>query len=496
LPAAKESLADLGKPDMDRNAAVKTSGILKAGGVYSIVGIAQSLIWVILLPVHTHFLSTADYGLISLCTAIVTGSATVLEFGFSRAVVQSIFNHRTQKQPWQIELLTPIKFILIIALAITTATGALAGLGFFEFDRPLSIVITLTVGAAVTLPIIRVYGEALKMQSRLSEYAKLMSVVLAVTLFGNLGFVVVLKLGVVGVLLALAAANWLGAMWAVFALTRKFPHRLDKAELKQALAYGLPLVPHFSIGAFLPAIERSMLAYFAGIHTTGVYAVASSIANLLTIITTSFTTALRPGMFILLERAQPQDISLLQKKMFLVTGAFIALAVGGSLFAEPVIQLFAGKNFYDAWMIVPLLLIRQAIYGAYQYVATVYYFIKAGTKKLLLVSCIAMLALLITSPLAITKYGVFGMAAAGVLSASVYLFSASMLAKRLHPMRWPATKSSIIVLLGATALSGAYLPLFIKPTSLIIPLKMLEISVVLAVLFAILKCFRHMDKYS
>jgi hypothetical protein len=46
------------------------------------------------------------------------------------------------------------------------------------------------------------------------------------------------------------------------------------------------------------------------------------------------------------------------------------------------------------------------------------------------------------------------------------------------------------------ALSGAYLPLFIKPTSLIIPLKMLEISVVLAVLFAILKGFRQMEKQS
>lgn len=474
---------------------MKTNGILKAGGLYSIVGLAQSLIWVILLPVHTHFLSAADYGLISLCTAIVTGSATVLEFGFSRAIVQSIFSHRTQTHPWQIELLTPIKFILIIALAITAASGILAGLGFFEFDRPLAVVIMLTVGAAVTLPVIRVYGEALKMQSLLSEYAKLMSMVLAVTLFGNLGFVVGLKLGSVGVLLALATANWLGAMWAVFMLTRKFTHRLDKTELKQALAYGLPLVPHFSIGAFLPAIERSLLAYFAGIQTTGLYAVASSIANLLTIITTSFTTALRPRMFTLLEKAQPLDISLLRKKMLLVTGAFITIAVAGALFAEPVIRLFAGKNFHDAWLIVPLLLLRQAIYGAYQYVATVYYFIKTGTKRLLLVSCLAMLALLISSPLAIPKYGVFGMAAIGVLSASVYLFSASMLAERLHPMRWPVLKSFIIVLLGAAALSGAYLPLFIKPTSLIISFKILEISIVLAVLLIILKSFRQMEKH-
>ncbi|WP_024296945.1 lipopolysaccharide biosynthesis protein [Methylomicrobium lacus] len=474
---------------------MKTSGILKAGGVYSIVGIAQSLIWVILLPVHTHFLSAADYGLISLCTAMVTGSATVLEFGFSRAVVQSIFSHRTQEQPWQIELLTPIKFILIIALAIMSATGILAWRGFFEFDRPLAIVITLTVGAAVTLPVIRVYGEALKMQSRLSEYAKLMSVVLAVTLFGNLGFVVGLKLGIVGVLLALAAANWLGAMWAVFALTRKFSHRLDKTELKQALAYGLPLVPHFSIGAFLPAIERSLLAYFAGIQTTGLYAVASSIANLLTIITTSFTTALRPRMFAMLETAQAKDFSLLRKKMYLVTAAFMVIAVIGSLLAEPVITLFAGKNFYDAWPIVPLLLTRQAIYGVYQYVATVYYFIKSGTKRLLSVSFLAVLTLLIVSPWVVPRYGVFGMAAVSVLSACVYLLCASAMAKRLHPMRWPVWRSFLIILLGAAALAGAYLPWYMQETALILPIKAGEIAVLLAVLFAILKTFHRLDKH-
>jgi O-antigen/teichoic acid export membrane protein len=318
--------------------------------------------------------------------------------------------------------------------------------------------------------------------------------VLTVTLLGNLLFVVVLRLGATGVLLALAAANWLGAMSAVMALTRKFRHPFDKAELKRALAYGLPLVPHFSIGAFSPAIERSLLAYFAGIQATGLYAVASSIANLLTIITTSFVTALRPRMFMMLEKAQRKDIADLHKMMLHTTAGFTAIAVAGSLLADPVIHLFAGKNFYDAWLIVPLLLIRQAIYGAYQYVATVYYFIKAGTKKLLLVSCLGISALLTASPLAIPQYGVFGMAAAGVLSASVYLFSASMLAGRLHPMRWPVSKSFIIVLLGATALSGAYLPLFIQPTSLIIFIKLLEILLVVAVLFTIFKCFRRLEK--
>lgn len=473
---------------------MKTSGILKAGGVYSIVGIAQSLIWVILLPVHTHFLSAADYGLISLCTATVTGSATVLEFGFSRAVVQSIFSHRAQEKPWQIELLTPIKFILLVALALITATAILAWRGFFEFERPLAIVVTLTVGAAVTLPVIRVYGEALKMQSRLSEYAQLMAVVLAVTLFGNLGFVVVLKLGLVGVLLALAAANWLGAMWAVIALTRKFCHPLDKTELKQALAYGLPLVPHFSIGAFLPAIERSLLAYFVGIQATGLYAVASSIANLLTIITTSFTTALRPRMFAMLETAQATDFARLRKKMYLVTAAFMVVAVIGSLLAEPVITLFAGKNFYDAWPIVPLLLTRQAIYGAYQYVATVYYFIKSGTKRLLFVSFLAVLTLLIVSPWGVPRYGVFGMAGASVLSACVYLLCAALMAKRLHPMRWPVWRSFLIVLLGGGALLGAYLPWYVQETALIPKVKAGEIAALLAVLCGILKTFHRLDK--
>jgi O-antigen/teichoic acid export membrane protein len=480
--------------DSDRDASVKTNGILKAGGIYSLVGIAQSLIWVVLLPVHTHFLSTADYGLISLCTAVVTGSATVLEFGFSRAVVHALFSNRANDKPWQIDLITPVKFMLLIALVIMVAIGLGVGYGLFGFDPSLSSIIVLTAGAAVTLPIIRVYGEALKMQSQIAPYAKLMFTVLAVTLLGNLLFVVVLKLGATGVLLALAAANWLGAMSATAALTRKIRHPFDKAELKQALAYGLPLVPHFSIGAFSPAIERSLLAYFAGIQATGLYGVASSIANLLTIITTSFVTALRPRMFMSLEKARRKDIATLHKMMLYVTAGFTVIAIAGAVLAEPVIQLFAGSNFHDSWLIVPLLLIRQAIYGAYQYVATVYYFIKSGTKKLLLVSCIAMSALLIASPLAIPKYGVFGMAAIGILSSSMYLFSASILAGRLHPMRWPVTKSFVIVLLGAAALSGAYLPLFIEPISLIILIKTLEISVVLTVLFAIFKYFHYLEK--
>jgi len=437
-------------------------GELKAGGVYSLIGIAQTSIWVLLIPIHTKFLSPEDYGLIAICTAAVVGLATVLEFGLSRAAAHTRFTNRESASTYQDELATPIRFLLLVAVGFLGIALVLEWLGFFAWLHlpfPFGI---LTVGAAVGLPITRVYGEVLKMESEFSEYAKLMVLILMVNLCSNIALVAIFQIGPVGVLLSIVLANWIGVFFVIIAMKGHFFTRFDLAGLKSSLSYGLPLVPHFSIGAFLPLVERSLLTYFVGAQVTGIYAVATSLANMMTIITTSVTTALRPRVFKLLESKKPRELGTLSNIMLLTVCGFICLAFIGGVLAEPVISILADKEFYSAWMLVPLLLMRQAIYGAFQFIASVFYYVREGTRKLVWVSGGAILVLIFGSAILVPKYGVYGMVTMSVFVASSYLFYATVLVKKLHIMHWPIFKVSALLMFGCMLSFGAYLPFGVK----------------------------------
>ena len=450
---------------------------IKAGGVYTILGVAQTSVWVLLIPIHTKFLSPEDYGLIAICTAAVAGLATFLEFGLSRAASRTRYANLQTDITVQDELATPVRFLLVVAVVLLGAAFLLERFGFFvwlSLPFPLGL---LTVAAAVALPVTRVYGEVLKMEAKYKNYSRLMILMLSINLIGNIFLVGLLQVGPEGVLWSIAMANWAGAVVVFCAIKERFSEPFDYAGLNSALAYGLPLIPHFSIGAFLPLLERSLLTYFIGAHATGIYAVAASISNIMTIITTSVTTAFRPRVFKLLENESGNDSERYLKNItLLTTWGFICFALMGALLAEPIISLLVGEQFYYSWLLVPVLLMRHAIYGAFQVVASAFYYVKGGTRKLIWVSSFALVILLAGSIVFIPKFGVYGLAAVSVAVALSYLLYAIVLARRLHSMCWPIMKLIGLLCAGAVFVAGGYLPSSIKLVEMVVVLLMMYLT--------------------
>ncbi len=136
---------------------------------------------------------------------------------------------------------------------------------------------------------------------------------------------------------------------------------------------------------------------------------------------------------------------------------FTFLASIGALLSEFFVKLLTDKQFHDAWMLVPLLLLRQAIYGAYQFIASVFYYVREGTKKLILVSGTAVIILFLGGLLLVPIYGIDGMIYTSVLVALVYLFAALFIGKTLNNMQWHIIRVCAVISLGGVLILGAFL---------------------------------------
>lgn len=410
---------------------------LLSGGIYSLVGAMQVIVWVILLPVHTHYLSPSDYGIIAVCNSVAASLSTVFELGLSRASAHMWYGKKESGKSGISELGSILRFQVFTGLCVIVLVGLL-GFGDFHFvGIQVYPYIMLSVLAAVMLPIIRVYGEVLRIDGQAGTYACIFTMMTVVNVTLNIVFVVVMGFGAVSVILALVMTNLTGVVFIIFKMWRQLFDPMHWPSVRSALVYGLPLMPHFSIVAFIPTVERGLLTHFAGVQATGIYAVAASFANLITIITTGFSTALRPRLFQLLGRSHQEGYLLRGKILTSMVCGYFIIAVLGSLLAEDAVRLVTGDRFMNAWILIPVLLFRQAIYGAYQIVATAFYFEKRSTGALLFISCIVLFGAIVGNVLLIPQYGVQAVLLVSFAGAIIYFFIAVLLSRFILDVRWP-----------------------------------------------------------
>lgn len=86
-----------------------------------------------------------------------------------------------------------------------------------------------------------------------------------------------------------------------------------KEHIKFALLFNLPMIPHYLSMYALHQMDRIMIQKMVGMVQTGIYSVASSIGNVMTIVSSSLINALTPWYYDRLENNRFNDV----KKIFL-----------------------------------------------------------------------------------------------------------------------------------------------------------------------------------
>lgn len=231
------------------------------------------------------------------------------------------------------------------------------------------------------------------------------------------------------VLLSALVALWLLAKDQLFA----FSWRPD--QWREALAFGVPLLPHV-IGLFLlGTVDRIMINDRLGLAQAGIYMVAVQLTLAMSIVFASINNAYVPWLYERLKRNDPDEKRGVVRLTYWYFAAVLALAALAFPLGPWLVPLVAGERYAAAASALGWLAVGQAFSGMYLMVTNYIFFSKrTGLLSVVTISSglvnIALLAVLID------WLGIQGAAVAFALAMALRFFLTWWVAHRRHPMPW------------------------------------------------------------
>ena len=181
------------------------------------------------------------------------------------------------------------------------------------------------------------------------------------TVAGRLLFVVGLRMGVFGIMLAdvvVSAVLLVGLLPVVGnLLVCRFSWRLAH----ELLRYGLPRVPDTLLRQTMGVSDRFFLRAHLPLLDVGIYQVGTSVANVLKVLPEAFRRSWMPFAFETMGRPDAPRVFARMATAALSALVFAALCL--VVFREPLIQLMTQAAFHDASEVVPLLTLGIAVHA-------------------------------------------------------------------------------------------------------------------------------------
>ena len=191
----------------------------------------------------------------------------------------------------------------------------------------------------------------------------------------------------------------------------------DKGYWKFALAFNLPLIPHYLSQNILGQADRIMIGNMVGNSKAAIYSVAYTVASIMTLMINAINSSFIPSMYQNLDEKKYDKI---EKESFPLC-IIIAVAVCGVMLIGPeIIGILASKEYAEAIYCIPP--VAASIYFTYLYTLFInveFYFEK--TKYSMIVSVLGAILNIFLNYLLIPK---FGYIAAGYTTLVCYILFA------------------------------------------------------------------------
>ena len=408
--------------------------------IYAIGSIGSKLVQIVLVPLYTRVMSSAEYGTVDILQAIVQLLVPIVVI----SIFESVFRYAMEKEYDKIGVLSVGVFITLIGSAVM----AILGIGASMFIDPVF----------VWLVVINTFLTAL--WTSLSQYTRAIdrTVLFAVNnifvtllvLFFNVTFLVVLKWGITGYMLGYALANLFSCIFLMIFLKKDFKisfKNVDKALVKEMLGFSFPLMLNGICWWLSSFTDRVMIVSFIGEAQNGIYSAASKVPHLLSVIVTIFYQAWQMTAN---QEIKSDDTSAFYSKIYEQNSAFtFMLASALILLSRPINAVFLGPEFSQAWFLMPALIISTTFFSFGQFLIAIYSANK-NTKNALITNMICVGCNVVLNAVLIPIIGVLGAAIATALSYVILwfirIFDTGKIVKIQYNVRNIAISSAVILL--------------------------------------------------
>ncbi len=394
--------------------------ILKQSFIYSFGGLGSGVLEVMLVPVYARAFSTQEYGLLDFLWTFIIFARLIVPLGLDLAVGRFYVDNSDVETDRQQTATTGLLAVLILTLLFASLTTLMSNLVAGPILRDVTKS-NLVVWAAWATPGLVLYSfttNMLRYNFKPSTQVLLSLTTVLADASATTGAVLGLRAGLAGVYMAKICVYTIASLIGLWLTRYSYAWRVSMDRLRSMLAYGLPLVPAALAYFVMSYSGRYFLPRFVNLEALGLYGAAYRLASMMALLYVGFTAAWGP--FALGTYGQPQARQVFTRVFDYFSATSVVAVVGISLFAKELLTLYAGPAYAPAAIIVPMLLLNQALYVGGGYIFGISFHIAKKTGQYAVFALLAAAVCFVFQLLWIPEWGILGAAAAVTLSHSVF----------------------------------------------------------------------------
>ena len=325
--------------------------------LFTINSFGSKLITFLLVPLYTNVLSTNDYGTADLMTSTSQLLIPLLTLNVQDAVLR--FSLDKTKDPKK-----------IISVGCTINSIAMCLLGVVLFLLSYSGILSFGKEYLIFLFFSFAFGG---IQNSLQMYMKAVDNVkvlvysgLASTLFScvsNLLLLLVFKIGILGYLISNLIGHFvsIAIMFFFGKIYRDVRFSTDTKLIKEMFVYSAPLAINSVAWWINTASDKYIITFFCGAAINGIYSVAYKIPTILSTFQTIFYNAWSVSAITEFDKDDKDGFIGNIYSLYLCVSTIGCSVI--LIFNKIIARILYAKDFYDAWMCVPFLLLGVAFNG-------------------------------------------------------------------------------------------------------------------------------------
>jgi O-antigen/teichoic acid export membrane protein len=435
------------------NASAPASGsLVRHSAVYFVGSLLSVLGGILMLPVYTHALTPADYGLLETALRFVSVCMAVGFVGIRQCYARFYFEHDTEQ--WH-KLLTSTVLIANLAVAVFVMLPVLvlvALIGKHIGGTNLSVGMAAVLAAWLAAEATFMLGLThLQVRVHSTRYVIAQALRLTLLLGGNFLLLNTFKLKFEGAMLGnlLTALVTGGVAAALMFRSSGFHWSMDL--IKKMVRFSLPYVPTLFFAYIISNADRFAVLYFGALASLGILSLASKIGEMaLMIFVAPVESVWSPFAFRVHAEAEgPSKIGALYTRY---TALCVLLALGVSLAAPLAVRILAEQSYQSAADLVPIVAIGW-VFTVLAALSDIGILIAKKTYLKPRVSGAAAALAVIFQLLLTPRYGIYGAAVATALTQMATFTINRAVSGRLYKM---ITRRRDFLIIAVTAGAGYF----------------------------------------
>ena len=363
----------------------------------------------LLLPLYTHYLETSDYGFIDLVQTYISLFIPILTLRFDSAAFRFLIDVREDKKE-KAKIISNILISLIFQIVFFASIFIIINM-FFTINYNMLIcfnVITMMT-SNVLLQMVRGLGKN-------KEYSIACIITGFSTLLINIILIIGFKFSASSILIATSIANLICSVFllCIIKLPTAFSLKnISKDLIIKIAKYSVPMIPTSLSWWIVNVSDRSIISFFIGAASNGIYSVACKFSIILNSIFNIFNLSWQETASMNIDKENASEffsetINEITKLFITIT---ICLLMGISVFFNVLI----GQKYIDAYNFIPILLIAN-IFNVYIGLYGGIFVAKKMTKEVAKTTILSAGLNIIINLMFISKIGLYAAALSTLIS--------------------------------------------------------------------------------